>query len=96
MQYSTANLAALFAVFPCSFQNRNEVSFIFQDASFYLFPSSWTIFVGYAYNVVDDSVDFLPVCGSDFYSCLLENLFEMSEVACHRDVPPELSVWAAL
>lgn len=57
-----------------------------------MFPSSGAILVVHAYNVMDNSVDFLSVCGGNLYACFFENLFKMSEVACHDNVPPELNV----
>jgi hypothetical protein len=32
---------------------------------------------------MDNPVDFLSICRSNFYACFFENLFKMSEVACH-------------
>ena len=55
-------------------------------------PSVGAIFVVHAYDVMDNSVDFLFVCGSNFYACFFENLFKMSKVACHGCVPLESSV----
>lgn len=57
-----------------------------------MFPSSGTVFVVYADEVVDDLVELLFVFGSNFYVCFFKNGFQVPEVACHSCMPLELSV----
>jgi hypothetical protein len=57
-------------------------------------PSSWTILVVHADNVMNNPVDFMPVLRSNLYSSLLENLFKMSKIASHNKIPKSKSACA--
>lgn len=82
-----------FAVFPRGFQLCSKVGFVFYDESFYLSPCVGAVFVVYTYNAVENFVDVFFVFGGNFYACFFENLFKVSEVACHGNVPRELFAW---
>ena len=55
---------------------------IFDEFFFDFSPSRRTVRVSHSDNAVNRFVDFPPVLSSDLYSCSLEELFQMPEIAC--------------
>jgi hypothetical protein len=85
MTESNDDSKPFFPVFPRFLQQRNESGFVIQNASLHLSPGSRAILVIHAYHVVDYSVNFLPVLGSNLYACFFKNIPKMSEVTCHTN-----------
>ena len=71
---------------PCFLELGDEILFVFSYSLFDFFPCGRAVLVLNSHDIVNDFVNFSLVFVCNFYSCFLEDLLKVPEIAGHNDL----------